>query len=152
MLKVPAVCVTLFFCLYLTYGRWASTCSVTNPTYCTVAILPVITNNIPIFPRVLCLPIFYRQPMVEFHFLHVLTLSATDARIKILLLNKNQTHDFGHYNYQMGMRCYHWTTRKTRVSVYLCIDLLCMSGRHFQQSTDHLAKLVNPARGQLTRE
>ena len=34
-------------CLYLTYGRWASTCQVTNPTYCNVAILPAIIRIFP---------------------------------------------------------------------------------------------------------
>ena len=40
-----------YFCLYLTYGRWASTCSVTNLTYCNVSILPVVTKYLPISPR-----------------------------------------------------------------------------------------------------
>ena len=39
------------FCLYLTYAQWASTCQLTNPTNCNVAILPVITKDLPIPPR-----------------------------------------------------------------------------------------------------
>ena len=47
-LSVLRTLVCLFlFCLYLTYGRWASSC----PTYCNVAILPVDTKDLSIFPR-----------------------------------------------------------------------------------------------------
>ena len=40
-------------CLCLTYGRSASTCEVTNPTYSNVAILlmPVVTKDLLISPR-----------------------------------------------------------------------------------------------------
>ena len=39
------------FVLFITYGRWASMCKVTNPTYCDVAILAGVTKDLPISPR-----------------------------------------------------------------------------------------------------
>ena len=38
--------VQFLFVSHLQYSRWASTCSVTNPTYCNVAILPVVSNDL----------------------------------------------------------------------------------------------------------
>ena len=67
-------------------------------------LLPVVTKDLPISPR--CTPyellsrykfstLTTRQPMVEFTYSPrtIIALSATDARIKILL-DKNRTHDF----------------------------------------------------------
>ena len=49
-----------FFCLHLAYGRWASTCKVTNPTNCNVAILPVATKSLPISPQFSPYDVFLR--------------------------------------------------------------------------------------------
>ena len=63
-------------------------------TYCNVAILPGVTKDLPISPRFSHYEFLSRykvstftsrQPMVGFLLTHVLTLSTTDARIKVLL-------------------------------------------------------------------
>ena len=68
-------------------------------TYCNVAILPLVTKHIPIYPRFSPYDFLSRckfsthttrQPIVEFCLLltHALALSATEARIQILVFKR----------------------------------------------------------------
>ena len=94
---------TLFVCLFLTtYGRWASTCQVTNPTYCNVAILPVVTKDLLISPQFLPYEFLSRckfstltthQLMVEFYLLTFSRFPLWAPEYKSRF-DKNRTHDF----------------------------------------------------------
>ena len=103
VLNCARVC--FLFCLYLTSDRWASTCLITNPTYCNVAILlmPVVTKDLPISPRFPPYEFSWRckfstlttrQPMVKFYLLMFARFPLRKPENTCSVFHKNRAHDF----------------------------------------------------------
>ena len=106
----------IFVCLYLTQGRWASTCQVSSVPLtatlpsCCLWPLRIFTY----FPPVLAYDLLSRcefstltprQPMVEFYLTHVFTLTATEVRIKDLLLSRIELTTPHYYSDLSGTAC-----------------------------------------------
>ena len=59
-------CFCYFCCFCLSHCRRGSTCQITNPADCNVAILPVVTKDLVISSRLSTK--FYREPMIGYHY------------------------------------------------------------------------------------
>ena len=104
---------SLFVFLYLTYGRWASTCLVANSNNCNVTTLPVVTEDIfPSLPGSRLRHLIAMQVQALLHLVNQWSYftcsrsretlsSSTEARIKLMVEEASPTYISSTYPYKM---------------------------------------------------
>ena len=122
----------LVFYLYLTRGRWTSTCNITDPTHWNVAILPVVTKDLSFSPQLsrydflsqceFSTLLTTRQPiMVKFHYRRSHTFRY-QRNYTISFFHKNRTHDFCTTSvYVCTVIAYYSKVRMNRVKCQSCL-------------------------------
>ena len=117
---------SLFVCLYLTYGRWTSTCLVANHNNCNVTTLPVVTEDIfPSLPGSRLRHLIVMQVQALLHLVNQWSYftysrsretlsSSTEARIKLMIEEGSRTYISSTYPYKMRKYYFRLPTRNTR--------------------------------------